>query len=219
MKTDHSDDAKDFVPSELEEEPTQDESDNEFLQNDEEGTPGENHPNESPPTKRAKTNAKTKNKRKAWQWKKEDLVHQSVPEVNFMPISVSELTPLEFFHAMFGTNNMDLFVEETNRYGFKTGKDKVKPVSNDEMRTFIGILLNKSLVKLPQRRMYWSAQLRQEYVADYMTVNRFEEILMLFHLADNELQPSHESPAYDKLYKARQVLTNIQSNLIQLKVY
>ena len=83
--SDDSDNDKDFVPSKLEEEHTQDESDDEFQQNDEEGTPGENYPNESPPTKRAKTNAKTKNKRKAWQWKKEDLVHQSVPEVNFMP--------------------------------------------------------------------------------------------------------------------------------------
>ena len=44
--------------------------------------------------------------------------------------------------------------------------------------------------------MYWLAQLRQENVADYMKVNRFEEILMLFHLADNELQPSRESQAY-----------------------
>ena len=73
------------MPSKLEEEHTQDESDDEFQQTDEEGTPGENHPNESPPTKRAKTNAKTKNKRKAWQWKKDDLDHQSVPEVNYMP--------------------------------------------------------------------------------------------------------------------------------------
>ena len=51
------------MPSKLEEEHTLDESDDEFQQNDEEGTPGKNHPNESPPTKRAKTNAKTKNKK------------------------------------------------------------------------------------------------------------------------------------------------------------
>ena len=73
------------MPSKLEEEHTQDESDDEFQQNDEEGTPGENHPNESPPTKRAKTNAKAKTNRKALQWKKDDLVHQFVPEINFMP--------------------------------------------------------------------------------------------------------------------------------------
>ena len=96
-------------------------------------------------------------------------------------------------------NNMKIFTHETNRYRFQTGKEKVRPVSDEEMRTFIGILLYKSFVKLPQRRMYWSAQLRQEKVADSMSVNRFEEIVMLFHLADNELQPSRESQAYDKL--------------------
>ena len=119
---------------------------------------------------------------------KNDLVHQSVPEVNFMPLSVSELdSPYIFFHAMLAANNMKLFLEETNRFRFQKGKEKVKPVTNDEIRTFIRILLYKSLVNLPRRRMYWLAQLRQENEADYMTVNRFEEILMLVHLADNEL--------------------------------
>ena len=91
--SDESDNDKDFVPSQLAEEHTQDETDDEFQQNDEEGTPGENYPNESPPTKRAKTNAKTKNKRKAWQWKKDDLVHQSVLEINFMPRTREPVVP------------------------------------------------------------------------------------------------------------------------------
>ena len=88
--SDYCDIDKDFEPSGLEEE--KEESDDESQQKDEEGTPGENHLQESPPAKRAKTNAKMKNKRKAWQWKKNDLAHQSVPrEVNLMPLSVSEL--------------------------------------------------------------------------------------------------------------------------------
>ena len=85
------------MPSELEEEYAKEDSD-ELPQDVEEEIPGENDPNQSPPTKRAKTKAKTKNKRKVWQWKKDDLVHKSIPEVNFMPISTTEFdTPLEFF--------------------------------------------------------------------------------------------------------------------------
>ena len=144
--SDDSDIDKDFGPSVLEEE--KEESDDESQQKDKEGAPGENHLNESPPAKRAKTNAKMKNKRNAWRWKKIDLVHQSVPEINFMPLSVSELdSPYIFFHAMLAANNMKLFLEETNRFRFQ--KEKVKPVSNDEIRTFIRILLYKSQVNLP----------------------------------------------------------------------
>ena len=50
---------------------------------------------------------------------------------------------------MLAANNMKLFLEETNRFRFQKGKEKVKPVSNDEIRTFIRILLYKSQVNLP----------------------------------------------------------------------
>ena len=75
------------MPSKLEEEHTQDESDDEFQQNDEEGTPGENHPNESPPTKRAKTNAKAKTNRTALQWKK--MTYTVKNEGNFTTFGVN----------------------------------------------------------------------------------------------------------------------------------
>ena len=60
--------------------------------------------------------------------------------------------------------------------------------------------------------MYWSSQLRQENIASYMTCNRFEEILMIFHLSDNELQPKPGSSIYDKLYKVRVFLSSLQES-------
>lgn len=44
-----------------------------------------------------------------------------------------------------------------------------------------------SIVSLPARRMYWSTKTRVPAVADQMTLNRFEEILSLLHVNDNEL--------------------------------
>ena len=61
--------------------------------------------------------------------------------------------------------------------------------------------------------MYWSSQLRQENIASYnMTCNRFEEILMIFHLSDNELQPKPGPSKYDRLFKVRVFLSSLQEN-------
>ena len=159
------------------------------------------------PTKRARKDRKT------WQWHKSDLPHTTVPENKFETKELQDVnTPLDLFLCMLGFENISLIVEESNRYRYQLNKDKVKPVTIDEIRRFVGILMYMSLVKLPQRRMYWSSQLRQENIADYMTCNRFEEILMIFHLSDNFLQPQPGSYDYDKLYKVRRFLRSVQVN-------
>ena len=67
-----------------------------------------------------------------------------------------------------------------------------------------------SLAKLPQRRLYWSPQLRRENIASYKTCNTFEEILMTFRLSDNELQPKPGSSNYNKLYKGEVLLSSLK---------
>ena len=46
-----------------------------------------------------------------------------------------------------------------------------------------------------------------------MICNRFEAILMIFHLSDNELQPKPGSSNYVRLCKARVLLSSLQENL------
>ena len=75
---------------------------------------------------------------------------------------------------------------------------------------FVGILMHLSLVKLPQRRRYWSSQPRQENITSYMTCNRLEQDLMIFHLSDNELQPKPGSSNYNKLYKGEVLLSSLK---------
>ena len=46
-----------------------------------------------------------------------------------------------------------------------------------------------------------------------MPVNRFEEILSLLHLNDNELECKWDEPGYDRLHKVRPLLQIIQKNI------
>ena len=80
------------------------------------------------------------------------------------------------------------------------------------MRKFLGICLYMSVVDLPFRRMYWSRATRQPIVANALSINRFEEILSLLHVNDNQLQSVNGTEGYDRLYKVRPLLTNINRN-------
>lgn len=53
------------------------------------------------------------------------------------------------------------------------------------MRKFLGIVLYMSVVDLPIRRMYWSANTHQADVASCMMRNSFDEIMSIFHGGNN----------------------------------
>jgi hypothetical protein len=54
-------------------------------------------------------------------------------------------------------------------------KNKITPVTTNEMRKFIGIVMYMSVIHLSGRRDYWSAATRQNFIAEAMSVNRFEQ--------------------------------------------
>jgi hypothetical protein len=42
-----------------------------------------------------------------------------------------------------------------------------------------------------------------------MSRDRFKDIISVLHLSTNALQPERDSPHYDRLYKVRGLLTNL----------
>lgn len=208
--SDDSDVDKDYIPqgdeSESDDGPVDEEINEEIIPTIEEEVP-------VPEVVGNRNGKRQKTTRKTWQWSKKDLDYNQVPPNKLEAKDIGDtVTPLDFFLCMIGKENLNLISEESNRFLFQMKKDKVKPVTKEEVNKFIGILMYMSLVQLPQRRMYWSQQLRQENVATYMSCNRFEEILMILHLSDNELQPAAGSPQFDKLFKVRTFLSNLQNN-------
>lgn len=53
---------------------------------------------------------------------------------------------------------------------------------------FVGILLCTSFVPTPQYRMFWAIETRFPLVANYVSRDRFEAILMHFHVVDNTIR-------------------------------
>ena len=104
--------------------------------------------------------------RKTWQWSTSDLPHSSVPLNKFEKRELEDVhTSLEFFLCMKGSEIFSIIAEESNKFIFQMKKESVKPVTIEEIPKFVSILMYMSLVKLPQRRMYWSSQFCQENFA------------------------------------------------------
>ncbi|XP_014678507.1 PREDICTED: piggyBac transposable element-derived protein 3-like [Priapulus caudatus] len=118
------------------------------------------------------------------------------------------------FLAHFDTMMLEFLVLETNRLRLET-RARVKTITMTEIRKFIGVLFYMTVVDIPFRRMYWSAKTRQTVVADAMTVNRFDEIFSLLHSCDNALQKERGADGYDRLYKVRDLITQLNENITQ----
>ena len=116
------------------------------------------------------------------------------------------------FLSFFDNDMVENNVLESNRKRTVLKRLHVESVSCEEMRVFIGICLYMSIVDMPFRRMYWASHSRQNAVADNMTCNRFEEILSLLHLNDNELMEPRGHPRHDPLFKVRPLLTKLNEN-------
>lgn len=68
------------------------------------------------------------------------------------------MTPLNCFNIFIDDEMFELLAEQTNLYGEKLGKDLNLDVS--EIKRFVGILLYKGFVPMPQYRMFLAIETR-----------------------------------------------------------
>ena len=82
-------------------------------------------------------------------------------------------TEIDFFMALFGKETIEILVLESNRFRIVEKKNKIRAVTEHEMRKVLGIVMYMSTFHMPCRRDYWASATRQSVVADVMPVNRF----------------------------------------------
>ncbi|XP_071051377.1 piggyBac transposable element-derived protein 1-like [Onthophagus taurus] len=80
-----------------------------------------------------------------------------------------------------------MIIEHTTTYAAQKNKEYFN-LTEEELYTFIGILLLSGYVPLPRRRMYWeqSEDVHNVLVANAMRRSRFEEICSYLHMSNNE---------------------------------
>lgn len=122
--------------------------------------------------------------------------------------------PREFFDKFFTDEVVHLLVEQTNLYAGQSKSRDWDDAVDDEIRSFLGLLIAMGLHGLPKFRLYWSTNplFRVQPVVDVMTRQRFMKLLGNLHLNDNSKAVPRDDPAYDKLHKLRPLLTKMNEN-------
>jgi len=84
-------------------------------------------------------------------------------------------------------------------------------VNDEEICAFLAVLILSGYVPLPRRRMYWqqAADCRNSVATNFMTRDRFDEIMCNFHLADN-----NQLHKEDKFAKLRPRFDNLNRSFL-----
>ena len=93
-------------------------------------------------------------------------------------------------------------------------KDNWIPVTAADIRMFLGMSIAMGILKLPRLEQYWSTSelFNAPDLAKLMPRQRFQNILWNLHLVDNTLSPKRSAKDFDKLFKVRGFLHNLQDN-------
>ncbi|XP_059062765.1 piggyBac transposable element-derived protein 4-like [Achroia grisella] len=120
-------------------------------------------------------------------------------------------SPLSIFERLFPDELMVIIVEQTNRYARQKNSTNWKPVTLQDIKAYLGVLILMGLNPLPDMELYWSSDpfYYNKEIAQVFPIVRFKKITENLHLNDNEMEPPRNSPEYDKLFKLRPLLTKL----------
>ncbi|XP_050294288.1 piggyBac transposable element-derived protein 4-like [Anthonomus grandis grandis] len=149
---------------------------------------------------------------------------QRTPQ-GFPPCRVSHIElkhELHFFELLVSDDVINKIIVETNRYA---EQQIILAITNEnigqysrlnawvdtncnEIRTFIAILIWMGLDKKPSLKDYWRKHpLDKNEISKYLPRNRFELLLRMFHLANNE-----DCPPNDRLHKIQCLVDMLNKN-------
>lgn len=125
------------------------------------------------------------------------------------------MTPLQILEKLFPQRLIETITVETNRYHQQQKPNDIiyNPVTIEEMYAFQGLLLAMGISSLPDIHDYLAKEpiTNVSWFAAILPQGRFCDILRFLHLANNECQPTQESPEY-KLHKMGPVIDILTKN-------
>lgn len=134
--------------------------------------------------------------------------------------------PIHYFRHILTDNYLDEIIAQTNRYAveiFLRSETKEnsritawKDVSNEEMVTFLGLLLHMGNIRLNRIQDYWKTDplFNLRAFANNMSRNRFLLILRALHFAQNPDNDEVTPP--DRLYKIRNIMNLFNSRMSEI---
>ena len=154
-----------------------------------------------------------------WKWEVKDLAPgRELPGSRSTCVKPRNLDhcrfDVQYFLEMIGEDNIRLITDQSNLIRVREGSrpPSVAPITERDIRQWLGILMYMSVVQMPTKRLYWSTEVRSELVPSAMSRTRFTEISSCIQLVDSSLQ----HPSCDRLYRVRQFLGNLSTHFADL---
>ena len=118
--------------------------------------------------------------------------------------------PSSFFSLIFDDVFIRHITEQTSIYAMQKDEKELKDTEN-EIKSFLGVLLCNSIIKLPSYRHYCKTSHRIELIVSAISRGRFDEMKQYLHFNDNNFQKPNDHPQHDKLHEIRPVLDVIRT--------
>lgn len=131
-------------------------------------------------------------------WKKVDIKNPPMPEYQHAP-PLYVMSPQQYFCKFFTPQLIKHITYQTNLYATQKDIATTFTTTDDEIHTFIAILLYMGVVECPSLDDYWAMSTRVPQVADLMSSKRFRLLRRTLHFNDNSLIPG----TVDRFYKVR----------------
>jgi len=168
---------------------------------------------ELPPPAKKKSLGKVRPPQTVRKWIKKDLPQQDRhrPDTFVNRYSELDLSPVSLFELFFDEDVISLIETETKSYAMQKGKHAFELCAGD-IKLFLAILFTSGYAPLPRRRCYWepAEDVQNLAISKAMTRNRFDEIMQLLHLANNE-----NILGTDKVAKVRPLLGMINERFLR----
>jgi len=130
------------------------------------------------------------------------------PDVNTTGINpdiietMSDASPIEFFYLFFYKEIIDMLVVETNRYANAKKNTaglsrharirKLVDTNEQKIELFFGIAMWMGMMKLSIAHYWKNSKLYSCNIPKFMSRNRFEIILSMLHISDNDKAPTND---------------------------
>ncbi|XP_069131650.1 piggyBac transposable element-derived protein 4-like [Argopecten irradians] len=159
------------------------------------------------------------------------LVFHDVPRLLNMPIGDSR--PFTYFMLLFPETLMKEIMRHTNRYahhhiqqnqhqfGRHARARSWKKITLSELKAFLSIFFNMSIVRKPSIPHYWNSRLpsqRSDWFHQTMSRNRFQNILKFIHITDYQQMVGREHAAYDPASRFRPLVNFVNRQFLRFVI-
>ncbi|XP_068424540.1 piggyBac transposable element-derived protein 1-like isoform X2 [Clinocottus analis] len=117
-------------------------------------------------------------------WHKVDINNTALPEYQHSPPDYIK-TPFHYFTRYFNDKIISHITHQTNLYAAQKDINTTFHTNEEEIMTFVAILIYMGVVLLPAVEDYWVMETRVPQVANLMSSKRFRLLKRVVHFCDN----------------------------------